>query len=144
MSEGTDVTPPQQSSAKRARWPWLGGGQLLLLIAAVPIAFGSFLPWLETALGSFNAIAGPGLATLAGAMLAVCGALLRRRGLALAHAIAAAGIGVGLPLWQVAHTYGLVGAQGWLPGGGMVLVFVGGLGAALAAHRMRRDTAGPR
>lgn len=109
---------------------------MYLLIAAAPMGFGSFLPWLETAFGGFSGMAGPGLVTLAGAMLLVAGALLRRRGLVVAHGAAAAAIGIGLPIWQTVRAFTLVGMAGWAPGGGMLLVLAGGIGAGMATRRI--------
>jgi hypothetical protein len=41
-----------------------------------------------------------------------------------------------LPAWQLFRAFDLLGTQGWLPGPGVVLVFGGGVLAAVAARSL--------
>lgn len=100
------------------------------------VAVGSFLPWLDTALGSVNGVRGAGLWTFYAAMLGLAGALVPMRMLALVQGSVLALTAMVLPVWQVVHIMGLVGTEGWVPGPGLVVVFGGGVLAAVAVRRM--------
>lgn len=100
------------------------------------VAVGSFLPWLDTALGQVNGARGAGLWTFYAAMLGLAGALVPIRLLALAQGAVLALAALALPVWQVVHIMGLVGTEGWRPGPGLVVVFAGGVLAAVAVRRM--------
>lgn len=132
------TTSPQSAAGARVRWPYQGRPQLHLLLAAVPLVVGSFLPWLETGLLTFPGTAGPGLWTLCAGVVALAGAMAKRRVIVLGHAAVVAMAGVGLPVWQVARMARLVGWEGWFPGTGMFLVLVGGVASAVAAVRLAR------
>lgn len=111
----------------------LGGG----LLAVV----GSLLPWLSTPMGSLSGMAGAGLWTLSAGMVAIAGALLPYRRVALVHA-AIPGLAMAVIVaWQLVHIgYISVITGSWgqlLPGMGLVMV---GGGAALllrGAQRLR-------
>ncbi len=45
-------------------------------------------------------------------------------------------VAIGIPVWQVVHVLDLVGTGGWRPGPGLVLVFGGGVLAAVATRRI--------
>lgn len=136
MSQGT--SQPDTATSARARWPYQGRPQLHLLLAAVPVLIGSFLPWLETSLMTFPGTAGPGLWTLCAGVIALAGGMLKHRSLVLVHATIVAVAAIGLPVWQVARVLQLVGWGGWFPGTGMFLVVVGGVASATAAVRLAR------
>jgi len=100
------------------------------------VAFGSFLPWIDTALGSVSGVRGAGLWTFYAAMLGLAGALVPSRVFALVQGAVLALVAIALPGWQVVHLLSLVGTEGWLPGPGLVIVFGGGVLAAVAVRRM--------
>lgn len=100
------------------------------------VAIGSFLPWLDTRLGTVNGAHGPGLWTFYVAMLGLAGALVPIRTLAIVQGAVLAAVAVALPTWQLVHVLSLVGLGGWMPGPGLVLVFGGGVLAAAGVRRM--------
>jgi len=104
------------------------------------VAFGSFLPWIDTPLGQISGARGAGLWTFYVAMLGLAGALVPIRRMALVQGAFMAVVAVGLPVWQVVHILSLVGTSGWMPGPGLVLVFGGGVLAAVAVRRMSTAT----
>jgi hypothetical protein len=112
-----------------------------LAFAVVMVLIGSFLPWIYTALGSVSGARGAGLWTFYAATLGLAAALVPLRKLAAAQAALFAAVAVGLPLWQVLHLLRLVGAEGWFPGPGLVMVFGGGVLAGTAAWRLLREPA---
>lgn len=101
------------------------------------VTFGSFMPWLDTALGTVSGIRGAGLWTFYAAMLGLAGALVPIRTLAVVQGAIFAVVAVALPVWQLVHVLNLVGTGGWMPGPGLVLVFGGGVLAGVAVNRMR-------
>lgn len=104
------------------------------------VAFGSFLPWIDTPLGQISGARGAGLWTFYAAMLGLAGALVPLRTMALLQGAVLALVAVGLPVWQVVRLLNLVGTSGWMPGPGLVLVFGGGVLAAVAVRRMSTAT----
>lgn len=100
------------------------------------VAVGSFLPWLDTAVGSVSGARGPGLWTFYAAMLGLAGALVPIRSLAVVQGAVLALTAIALPVWQLVHVLGLVGTAGWIPGPGLVLVLGGGVLAAVGVRRM--------
>lgn len=131
--------PAQTSPASTRRAPVPGRRQLLGAVAL--IAFGSMIPWLMTGLGSISGLRGGGLWTFYAAMLGLAGALVPHRTLALVQGSIMALVALVLPVWQVVHVLTLVGTGGWWPGPGLVLVFTGGVVAALGVRRMATATA---
>lgn len=103
------------------------------------VLLGSFMPWIDTAVGSVNGMRGPGLWTFYAAMLGFAGVMVPLRRLAQAQAALLAAVAVGLVSWQVVHLLQLVGTAGWRPGPGLVLVVGGGVLAGVAAYRLRHD-----
>lgn len=101
------------------------------------VAIGSFMPWLDTAVGSVVGVRGAGLWTFYAAMLGLAGALVPIRTLAIVQGAVLALVAVALPVWQVVHVLNLVGTGGWMPGPGLVLVLGGGVVAGVAVNRMR-------
>jgi hypothetical protein len=112
-----------------------------LVGAVAMVAFGSFLPWVDTAVGSVSGARGAGLWTFYAAMLGLAGALVPVRRLAAVQAAVFASAALLLPVWQVVHMLGLVGTSGWFPGPGLVLVVGGGVLAATAAVQLFRPPA---
>lgn len=128
-------TPTRTGAVRRAAHP----AKRMLLGAAVMVMFGSFLPWIDTAVGSVLGMRGPGLWTFYAAMLGFAGVMVPLRKLAMAQAGLLSAVAVGLVGWQVVHLLSLVGTSGWRPGPGLVLVLGGGVLAGVAAYRLRRD-----
>lgn len=126
--------PAPTSSAATRPVPVPGRRQLLGAVALV--AFGSMIPWLMTGLGSISGLRGAGLWTFYAAMLGLAGALVPHRTLRIVQGSVMAVVALVMPVWQVVHVLNLVGTGGWWPGPGLVLVFAGGVVAALAVRRM--------
>src|SRR5690625_3771125 len=132
-SNGSAAPAP---AARRVFHPGSAGlfsGGLLLII-------GAFTPWVSTPLGNLNGMAGPGLWVMCAGALALAGALLPYRRLALAHAIIAPAVAGGLVLWQLARIAQLsMATDTWgkiLPGIGLVIVGGGTVLIILAARRI--------
>lgn len=127
-------------AAARPRWPYAGPAQPMLLLGAVMIAFGSFLPWVSTPVGNLSGMAGPGLWTFSFGVIGVGGAFLRRRRIVLGHALAAGACGVALPAWQVARIMQISATTvSWgavAPSTGLLIVLGGGVLALRAAWRL--------
>lgn len=116
------------------RWPYLGRPQILLLVAALATMIASFLPWLDTAFGSTSGAALGGLYTFYAGLLAMPGAMLRRRRMAIGHALVLAVVAIGVPAWRLVWAARRLPGFGeaWLPGPGLVLVLISGAVAAAA------------
>lgn len=126
------ATQTAPATSRRRKMP----GQMRLLAASAMILVGAFLPWLHTYLGNVGGMRGPGLWTATVGMLALAGALVPVRILAVVQALAAAAICIALPLWQFTRLFRLVGMQGWTPGPGLVLTLAGGVLCAVAAWQL--------
>lgn len=105
------------------------------------VVLGSFLPWIDTAVGSVSGARGAGLWTFYAAMLGMAAALVPMRRVAAVQAAVFALVAVAVPVWQVVHVLTLVGTGGWVPGPGLVLVLGGGVLAASAAAQLFRGAA---
>jgi hypothetical protein len=137
MATTTPATAPTGTTrpVRRGAHP----AKRLLLGASVMVMFGSFLPWIDTPIGSINGTSGAGLWTFYAAMLGFAGVMVPLRRLAMAQAAVLSVVAVGLASWQVLHLLDLVGTAGWRPGPGIVLVIGGGVAAGAAAYRLRRE-----
>jgi hypothetical protein len=109
--------------------------------AVAMVFFGSFLPWIDTAVGSVSGARGAGLWTFYAAMVGLAGTLVPVRRLAAVQAAIFAAVALLVPAWQVVHLLDLVGTDGWVPGPGLVLVIGGGVLAAAAAVQLFRPPA---
>jgi hypothetical protein len=114
-------------------------GRKRLGLAVAMVMFGSFMPWVSTALGNLSGARGPGLWTFYAAMLGLAGVLLPLRRLGALQAAILAAVAVALPAWQLVRIISTVGTGGWMPGPGMVLVFGGGVLAGVAAVQLYRQ-----
>ena len=100
------------------------------------VVLGSFMPWIATPVGSVSGATGAGLWTFYAAMLGFAAVLVPLRALAVGQGAIFALVAIGIPVWQVVHVLSLVGTAGWRPGPGLVLVFGGGVLAAVATRRI--------
>ncbi len=139
MSNGSPARPSSRPVVRRKADP----AKRQLFIASMMVIFGSFMPWVSTSLGSISGLRGPGLWTFYFSMLGIAGVLIPWRRVAGVQALVFAGVAVALPIWQVGRLYRLVGFDGWMPGPGIVLVFGGGVLAAVAARRLLVAPPGP-
>lgn len=126
------ATQTAPATMRRRKMP----GQMRLLAASAMILVGAFIPWLYTPLGNITGMRGPGLWTATVGVLALAGALVPVRVLAILQAVAAAVICVVLPVWQFLRLFNLVGMEGWMPGPGLVLTLAGGVLAGVAAWQL--------
>lgn len=126
------ATQTAPTRTRRGKMP----GQMRLLAASAMIIVGAFLPWLYTPVGTITGMRGPGLWTATVGVLALAGALVPVRVLAILQASAAAALCVALPVWQFLHVFTKVGMGGWLPGPGLVLTLAGGVLAGVAAWQL--------
>ena len=124
------ATQTAPTRTRRGKMP----GQMRLLAASAMIIVGAFLPWLYTPVGTITGMRGPGLWTATVGVLALAGALVPVRVLAILQAAAAAVLCVAIPVWQFVHVFSKVGMGGWLPGPGLVLTLAGGVLAGVAEH----------
>jgi hypothetical protein len=110
-----------------------------MLVGGLIVAVGSLLPWAMTPLGSISGTAGPGLWTLCAGFIAIAGALLPYRRVALAHALGPGIAVAAIAGWQVARLIELsASTNAWgqlLPGMGLVMV---GGGAVILLRAARR------
>jgi hypothetical protein len=111
-------------------------GRRQLLGAVALVAVGSFMPWVDTAVGNISGYQWSGLWTFYAAMVGLAGALVPIRWLSVAQAGIFAAAAIVLPVIQVGQLMSLVGMAGWRPGPGLVLVVGGGVLAAFATRRM--------
>jgi hypothetical protein len=133
----TEATAASATRSRRRRDP----AKRRLAGAVAMVFFGSFLPWIDTAVGSVSGARGAGLWTFYAAMLGLAGALIPMRRAAAVQAAIFAAVALLVPAWQVVHLLNLVGTAGWVPGPGLVLVFGGGVLAATAATQLFRPPA---
>ena len=132
MSHGSSAPPSTRPVVRRKADP----GRRQLLLASLMVVFGSFMPWISTSLGSISGLRGPGLWTFYFSMLGIAGVIVPWRRAAGVQALVFAAVAVALPVWQLLRLYRLVQFQGWMPGPGLVLVFGGGVLAAVAARKL--------
>ncbi|MDE0778418.1 MAG: hypothetical protein OSB43_19225 [Nocardioides sp.] len=119
-------------------------GRKALACAALLVVLGSFMPWVDTALGAVSGIVGAGLWTFYAAWVGIAGAIISGTGrlrIAAGHALVFGAIALGLVTWQVVHVLQLIGVGGWQPGVGLVFVVGGGVLACVAGVRMLRVSA---
>lgn len=111
-----------------------------LLTFGLLVMVGSLLPWVDTIAQTYSGYQGAGLATLAGGAIIMAGLLLHsmfhRRWLLVGHAIVGGSIAAVLATWQVLRLVRVCASGGCVPGPGLVLVLIGGIGALLVARRI--------
>lgn len=138
-----DRTSSGSPVVARAKWPYLGQPQILLLIAGFVTAGASFLPWLPTVIGDLGGTGGQ--ITFYAGVIAMPGAIWRRAGVVAAHALILAVPALVLPLYRVAWAARQLPGFGdaWLPGPGLVLVAISGGVALYAAVQLLQRAASP-
>jgi hypothetical protein len=101
-----------------------------MIVGGLIVVVGSLLPWVTTPLGSLSGTGGPGLWTLSAGFLAVAGALLPFRKVAIAHCLAPGLAVSAIVVWQLARLGQLsAAADAWgqlMPGMGLVMAAGGG------------------
>lgn len=108
-------------------------GQGLLVVASAGVIVGSFLPWVQTGIGSYGGFAGAGIYTFYVGVLGLAGGLVPSRTLAMAQGAIVAAVAVGLAGWQILRLLSKVGLSGWTPGIGLMMVLASGIVAGRAA-----------
>lgn len=120
-------------------------GSVGLLVGALAVIVGSMLPWVITPLGTINGTAGPGLWTLCGGFIAVAGALIPRRWVAISHAFVAGGTVAFVAGWQLLRLVQISEAtDAWgqaMPGIGLVMTAGGAVILLATGVRLVRTPA---
>lgn len=111
----------------------------MLALLALGVIVGSFMPWIETALGTYRGFAGPGQYLFYAGVLGVGAGLVPSRGLAVAQGGLMAAVAITLPLWQILELVSQVGLQAWAPGTGLLLVLGCGAMAARSTVLLARS-----
>jgi hypothetical protein len=128
------------TTAAPARRRVLHAGSLGMIIGGLLALVGSLLPWVITPFGSLSGTAGPGLWTLCAGFIAIAGALLPYRMVAIGHALLPGLAVAAIVVWQVARLVYLSSATGsWgqlMPGIGMVMVAGGAVVLLRTAMRL--------
>lgn len=119
---------------------WVDPRQRMLALLAIGVIVGSFMPWIETALGTYRGFAGPGQYLFYAGVLGLAAGLVPVRSLAIIQGGLMAVLAIGLPLWQVGRLVSRVGFEAWAPGVGLVLVFGCGVLAARTTVQIARST----
>lgn len=111
-----------------------------MILGGLLTVVGSLLPWVSTPLGSLYGTAGPGIWTLSAGFIAVAGALLPFRKLAIAHSLLPGVAVAAIALWQVARLIQISATtDSWgklLPGMGLVMVAGGAVILLRTARRI--------
>jgi hypothetical protein len=117
-------------------------GSLGMLLGGVMLIIGAVTPWVSTPFLTFNATQGPGLWILCAGTIAVAGALIPHRIVAIAQAALPGVVTAALVAWQLGLLiYVSATTDAWgqlLPGIGMVLTAGGAVVLLRAAWRMYR------
>lgn len=97
-----------------------------MLVGGAVAAIGSLLPWVSTPFGSLSGTGGGGLWTLSAGFVAIAGALLPYRKVAIAHCLLPGAAIAVIAIWQVGRLINLSAQlDSWgqlLPGIGLVMV----------------------
>lgn len=119
-------------------------GSVGMLVGGLITVVGSLLPWVTTPIGSLSGTVGPGLWTLSLGFIAIAGAVLPYRKLAIAHCLVP-GLGVAaIVVWQVARLVHLSATtDSWgqlLPGMGLVMAGGGAVVLLRTGYRLVMST----
>lgn len=117
-----------------------------MIVGGIITVVGSLLPWVTTPFGSLSGLVGPGLWTLSAGFIAIAGALIPHRKVAIAHCLAPGAAVAVIAAWQVAQLLYITATTGawWqvLPGMGLVMVSGGAVILLRAGWRLRSLTDG--
>lgn len=120
-------------------------GSLGMLVGGLIMVVGSVLPWVSTPLGSLPGTAGPGLWTLCAGFVAIAGALIPIRWVAIAHALLSGVAVTGIVVWQLARLIEIsASTDSWgqlLPGMGLVMAAGGAVVLLRTGRRLVGSTA---
>lgn len=137
MPPGT--TASGATTVRRRRILHVGSGGMIL--GGLLMVVGSPMPWVSTPVGHLSGLAGPGLWVLCAGFIAIAGALLPYRRVALAHALVPGAAILVLVVWQLLRLVQLsASTDSWgklLPGIGLVLVAGGAVVLLRSAARIR-------
>jgi hypothetical protein len=104
----------------------LHAGSLGMIVGGLLSFVGSLMPWVITPFGTLSGTAGPGLWTLSAGFIAIAGALLPYRKVAIAHALVPGLAVAAIVGWQVVRLLQLSSTtDSWgqlMPGIGLVMV----------------------
>ncbi|NNU28025.1 hypothetical protein HLI28_10780 [Isoptericola sp. JC619] len=120
-------------------------GSLGMLLGALAVIVGSLLPWVITPVGTLSGTAGPGLWTLCAGFVAVAGAVIPRRWVAISHSLVA-GTSVAFVVgWQLVRLGEVSAAtDSWgqaMPGIGLVMAAGGAVVLLATGVRVLRSPA---
>ena len=111
-----------------------------MLVGGLIVVVGSLLPWVSTPFGSVSGTAGPGLWTLSAGFIAIAGALLPYRKVAIGHCLVPGFAAAAIVVWQVARLVNLSATtDSWgqlLPSIGLVMVGGGAVILLRAGFRL--------
>lgn len=111
-----------------------------MLVGGLITVIGSMLPWVVTPLGPLSGTGGPGLWTLSAGFLAIAGAVLPYRRVAIAHCLLPGFAAGAIVVWQVARlAYLSASTDSWgklLPGMGLVMAAGGAVILLRTGYRM--------
>lgn len=134
------MSPTLRANAPPARRRILHPGSVGMLVGGGLTVVGSLLPWVITPLGSLSGLAGPGLLTLSAGFLAVAGALLPYRWVAIGHSLVPGLAVAAIAVWQAARLVHLSATtDSWgqlLPGMGLVMVAGGAVLLLRTGYRL--------
>ncbi len=135
LSSNASLSLTSGTDQKRRLNRWTHPKQKIMVFVAFGVIIGSFLPWLETAIGSYTGFAGPGQILFYFGFIGMGAGLVPLRWPAIIQSGMMGAVAVVIPLWQIARMLLKVGISGWVPGVGMVLIF----GCGAMALRLSRD-----
>lgn len=136
------MSPTLRTDPAPTRRRILHPGSVGMLVGGLLTVVGSMLPWAVTPVGSLSGLAGPGLWTLSAGFLAVAGALLPYRWVALAHSLLPGLAVAAIVAWQATRLLYLSAAtDSWgklLPGMGLVMAAGGAVILLRTGHRLAK------
>jgi hypothetical protein len=119
-----------------------------MLLAAIALFLGAFLPWMYTPVGTVSGIglgdlmlAGqPGAWILYATFMALAAGLAPWRRFSVVNGFIVAAVAVGLPVYHLVRMWSRVGFDGWMPGPGVVMSVAGGVLCFIGARELLTRT----
>jgi hypothetical protein len=134
--------PETKAAPQRRRM--LHAGSVAMIVGGLIMVVGSLLPWVMTPIGNLRGSDGGGLMTFGLGFIAVAGAVLPYRRLAIAHCFVAGAGSAAIVAWQLARLVQLSATtDAWgqlLPGMGLVMVGGGAVILLRAGFRLVATT----